>query len=174
MLRPLLVFVVLLLIGLTSYFGFKKANVAVRDQTEPQSLMTEAKATDILAEIKKSPLTLVNIWATWCDPCREEFPFILAMREKYKSRGLQVVFVSADFSSQRSEAFQFLKSNHVNFQTFHKNEEDLKFIETLYPQWSGAIPASLIFNQSGKLLDHWQGGATQEQFEAAIEKALKG
>src|SRR5262245_44367205 len=41
--------------------------------------------------------TLVNVWASWCGPCREEFPTLVALAERDRARGLRVLFVSADF-----------------------------------------------------------------------------
>ena len=161
-------------LALQSKFGsapvFTSENV-IQPQSDSSSFV-EIKSQGILEEIRKHPFTLINIWATWCEPCKEEFPILLELREKYLNEGLNVLLVSADFASQKNEALEFLNAQGVGFRTYHKDEEDTQFINTLYPQWSGAIPATLIFNQAGQLLEHWQGGATAEQFEAAIQTAL--
>src|SRR5687768_16609390 len=57
----------------------------------------------------KSPLVLVNFWATWCEPCKQEFPSILTLRERFSSRGLKVVFISIDEAAEREAAERFLK-----------------------------------------------------------------
>lgn len=135
--------------------------------------MIEASAQTIVNEVKKSKVTLVNIWATWCEPCRDEFPVLIEMRRKFQDRGLNVIFVSADFASQKNEAVAFLQQQGVDFTTYIKNEEDSQFITTLYPEWTGAIPATLIFDQNGAILNQWQGAASRDEFEAAIEAALE-
>src|SRR6185369_8806786 len=49
---------------------------------------------------ERGRVVLVNFWATWCVPCREEFPDLSRLQHKYRTRGLQVLGVSTDFASQ--------------------------------------------------------------------------
>jgi thiol-disulfide isomerase/thioredoxin len=137
-------------------------------------LFVDVKAQDVLAEIKKSKFTLVNIWATWCEPCREEFPVLVDLRKLYIAKGVQFLFVSADFTTQKNEALEFLQAHGVDFKSYHKSEEDAGFINALYPDWTGAIPATLIFDEHARLLKQWQGAATREEFESALHEVLGG
>jgi thiol-disulfide isomerase/thioredoxin len=165
--------IVLLVVAALAFLAFKilspKTPPAPRP---PSSSFAEAKAQDILAEVKKSKFTLVNIWASWCEPCREEFPVLVELRKKYLERGIQFLFISADFATQTDDALVFLKNHGVDFKTYHKSEDDAGFINTLYPQWTGAIPATLIFDQTGRLLKAWQGAASKDEFESTLHEVL--
>jgi thiol-disulfide isomerase/thioredoxin len=64
--------------------------------------LESATAERILMKVREPGATAVvmNIWATWCIPCREEFPDLMRVRREYERRGLRVVLVSADFPDQ--------------------------------------------------------------------------
>src|SRR5262245_33255733 len=75
-----------------------------------------ASATEILAAVRAPGAagTLVNMWATWCVPCREEFPDLLRLRSAYRERGLRVLLVSGDFDSERPQVEAFLREQGVD------------------------------------------------------------
>lgn len=58
---------------------------------------------------------LVNLWATWCPPCRAEMPFLQSLHEQYASRGLEVVGITSDGASARSSIDQFIAEAGVGF-----------------------------------------------------------
>src|SRR5207249_11424283 len=62
--------------------------------------------------------TLVNVWASWCMPCREEFPELMRVVREERDRGLRVLLVSADFDSAAARAF--LASQKIAFPTYIK------------------------------------------------------
>src|SRR5689334_11485648 len=57
---------------------------------------------------------LVNVWASWCDPCREELPDILRFHRDHRKDGLRLVLISADDASTRAEAARFLAAQGVD------------------------------------------------------------
>ena len=65
----------------------------------------------------KARAVLVNVWATWCDPCKEEMPDLLSIRTRLGPRGFALVLVSADFPDVKPEAEAFLRSQGVDFTT---------------------------------------------------------
>jgi thiol-disulfide isomerase/thioredoxin len=113
-------------------------------------------ATALHREIAKSKgkVVLVNVWATLCVPCVEEFPDLLQLRNNYERRGLEMLFVSADNPKRlRQDVYPFLKKMKVAFQTYIKRTRgDEAFINALSPTWSGALPATFVFDRSGKLI----------------------
>jgi len=117
-------------------------------------------------------VVLVNIWATWCVPCREEFPDLLRLREEFAPRGFELVLVSADFSAQLDNARSFLAEQGVDFETFHKRGRDQEFIDGLDPRWSGALPASLLIDRTGIQREFWEGKVTFEQLSPLVEALL--
>ena len=117
-------------------------------------------------------VVLVNVWATWCEPCRQEFPDLLQLRRALAARGLDLVLVSADFDSRLPQVRAFLAGQGVDFTTYLKNESDTAFIDGVDPAWSGSLPATFVYDRSGALRDFWEGPATYETLLAKVNKVL--
>jgi thiol-disulfide isomerase/thioredoxin len=114
---------------------------------------------------------LLNVWATWCGPCVEEFPDIVELKHKYQDQ-LAVVFISADFPEDRERAIEFLKEQNVDWETYLKAGKDEPFINALSSDWGGALPFTKIYSKSGKITAFWENKASYETFEKAILEAL--
>jgi len=116
---------------------------------------------------------LVNFWATWCEPCREEFPALVRLHDTYRAKGLSLVAISMDEPESVGDIEKFLKSQKANFGSYRHNFQDFgAFIDTVNPKWGGGIPASFLFDRSGKLIDSWQGATSYEELEAAVRPIL--
>jgi thiol-disulfide isomerase/thioredoxin len=116
--------------------------------------------------------TLVNVWATWCGPCREEFPDLVKIQRDYADSGLRVIFVSTDFPEEQEEARRFLARHGVSDTTLIKTGDDMHFIDTLAPRWTGALPATFIFDGSGRLKVFWEGRADYAKFQSRVQEVL--
>ena len=133
-----------------------------------------ATAEEILKDVKEADarVVLVNVWATWCPPCVEEFPDLMAVYNQYKDQGLKLVFISADSEGQADGAIAFLKAHGVDFPSYIKLKSDGAFINTLDPDWWGAIPATWLYDSEGNKRHFWLGKTSREQFEAKIRDVL--
>ena len=116
--------------------------------------------------------TLVNVWATWCAPCREEFPTIVSLAERHRDDGLRVLFVSADFEDRAHEARAFLAKHRAPGPWLVKTGPDMAFINGLDRRWSGALPVTLVYDSNGQPVEFWEGGADSARFEAAVAPLL--
>jgi thiol-disulfide isomerase/thioredoxin len=114
--------------------------------------------------------TLVNVWATWCVPCREEFPDLLRVGREYRARGLRLALVSTDFDSATARAF--LAAHGVTGRTYFKVGDDMGFINALDRRWSGSLPATLVYDRAGRLVSFWEGKAGYSRIEQAVRRAL--
>jgi len=119
-----------------------------------------------------SKVTLVNVWATWCEPCREEFPGLVKLARTYEQDGLRVVFVSADFTEALPEARTFLARQGVDWPTWYKTGGDQAFIDALDSKWTGALPGTFVYDAQGKLRDSWEGKATYAKMENSVRPVL--
>ncbi|MCB0407219.1 MAG: TlpA family protein disulfide reductase, partial [Bdellovibrionales bacterium] len=119
-------------------------------------------------------LTLVNFWATWCEPCKEEFPTLLKLRQKYQDKGLYVYFVSVDESKNIPHLENYLKSLHVDFPTGRPSgdEDGVKMISQLSPGWHGVIPTSLFFDAAGNLVQSYEGPLDFKDLEKIVTQLL--
>lgn len=145
------------------------------DSVAPGGLK-EISGQDLMTYIKeqKSPLVMVNFWASWCEPCKIEFPHIMKIRSLYQDKGLKVVFVSIDDVQDRQAAEEFLRAQGVDFTSFYKGKQTLKLVTDIYPNWTGSVPTTLLIGSDLKIVDAWEGDASFEEFEARIKRQLKG
>jgi len=129
----------------------------------------------LVQAIEKSqrPVTVVNIWATWCKPCVEEFPELVRLRSNFKDQGVEVLFVSANFKNSLPDVERFLEAHQVTWPSYLKDGPDDAFIEGFSPDWSGAIPATFVFNAQGALTGFHRGKGDYALFEQMIYEALE-
>jgi thiol-disulfide isomerase/thioredoxin len=117
--------------------------------------------------------TLINVWATWCQPCVEEFPDLVKLHRAYGDRGLRLVLVSADFDDQREAVLAFLRRQGASFPSYLKDQKDEDFIDGIDPRWSGALPASFVVDRTGAIVDFWEGKKNYAALEAKIAPLLR-
>lgn len=129
---------------------------------------------DSLLEINKGKVILVNLWATWCKPCTEEFPDILKLNNELKDKDFKLIFVSLDFGEDlKSQTKKFLKKMNVDFTTFYngfKKDEDL--INYMDKKWDGGIPGTFIYDKKGILRKTLIGKSNYEEFKEVVDKYL--
>jgi len=131
-------------------------------------------AAQLLARVQEpgSSATIVNVWATWCAPCREEFPELVRLANEHRAHGLRVLFVSTDFDDQQSAVRRFLARHGARAPWLIKTGKDMEFIDGLDPRWSGALPATIVYDAHGKPVTFWEGRADYARFEAAVAPLL--
>ena len=147
---------------------------------EPSSFsgpdLVPVTAADVNALVAGSDAAVVvlNVWATWCQPCREEFPDLLSLRQRYAADRLQLLLVSGDFEDQRPAVEAFLREHGVDFTTYLKTGKDMEFIDAIDPRWTGALPVTLVYNRDRT--DHLlhEGKATLADLERWVEQAASG
>jgi thiol-disulfide isomerase/thioredoxin len=119
----------------------------------------------------KKPV-VVNVWATWCLPCVEEFPEVLAWAREAQDKA-RVLFVSADFSQRRKLVVKFLQERGVDFVTYLKEGSDEEFIAVLSSQWTGALPATFVFAPGGQLVAFKEGKVTKGDLDRMLAQVPK-
>lgn len=148
------------------------ASVCAATGAEPE--LINADAEEILAAVRApgAKAVVVNAWATWCAPCVEEFPHFVEFYREHCDDGVRLLFVSADFSKQRDDALKFLKEQGVDFRSFHKKGDEDLFINTLNPDWSGALPATFIYDGEGNRVHFIEEPMDKAQLEALVAPLL--
>ena len=126
----------------------------------------------LLQQYKGKPL-LVTFWATWCEPCRDEYPMLNELARQYAPQGLKVVGVSLDQDGDLILMRRFLARYKPIFPNYRKKKgEEDAFVQAVLPGWNGSIPASFFYAKDGKQIGHLVGAGDRETYEAAIKMLL--
>lgn len=128
---------------------------------------------------KNAKFTLVDVWASWCIPCKENFPHLVEMNTKFADKGLSVASLSFDDPAepkQVKDAIEFLAAKKAVFPNYLLDEEQGVGYEKLN---IGAIPAVFIYGPDGKevkryTMDDPNNQFTYEQVEKDVVTLLDG
>ena len=134
----------------------------------------EAGTLKAILRKKRGKVVLINLWATWCVPCREEFPDLIRLYGKYQARGLELILISVDDAEQRAQVEAFLKENSVNFLTYISAEESYDaLIDFFAPDWIGGFPTTFVIDRKGRLTRSLVGGQDFQVFHKAVAPLLR-
>ena len=137
------------------------------------SQVDDAKLKEILKPKDGKPL-LVNFWATWCEPCREEFPDLVKIAGDYQGK-LDVVTVSLDDITEINTSVpQFLSEMKALMPTYLLvSEDESAVIGSISKEWSGGLPFTILYNEKGELLYFKQGKFKTIELREKIEDSAK-
>ena len=103
-------------------------------------------------------LRLINVWATWCGPCVNEFPSFVTINRMYRKRDFEFISISADNPKKKDKVLQALKDmKAANTNYLFSLDDKYKLIEAIDPNWTGALPYTLLVEPGGKIVYAKQG-----------------
>jgi len=112
---------------------------------------------------------VVNFWATWCAPCIKELPYFESINQR---EDVEVILVSLDFPKHKTKRLlPFVKKHKLKSKVVHLDDTNENYwINDIAPQWSGAIPATIIYKQ--KQRKFYEQSFTLEQLNSEIDSFL--
>ncbi len=124
---------------------------------------------------EKGRVVLLNFWATWCEPCREEFPSLSRLQKAYAAKGLTVLGVSTDLKSQAAQVEKFLAEQRPAFPNYLKKPggDDQDFIDAVDRSWGGELPFTVVYGRDGRKARVLSGKQAYGDFEREVAKLLK-
>jgi thiol-disulfide isomerase/thioredoxin len=102
-----------------------------------------------LTKLRGHPV-VVNVWGSWCGPCRQEFPYFQQASARF---GKRVAFVGIDAQDQLGAAKTFLAANPLPYPSYEAADTDAKAFFNIV-----GLPATVIYDSSGRLVHTSQGG----------------
>ncbi len=137
--------------------------------------MIDAQKFQKIIEQNRGKALLVNFWATWCEPCRDEYPMLNELAKQYAPKGLQVVGVSMDDDGDLILMRRFLARYKPIFPNYRKQAgAEAAFRESVLAGWTGTMPVSIFYAKDGRQAGHFIGEKSREQYEEAIRGLLAG
>ncbi len=121
-----------------------------------QATLKKMDETPFKLEDYKGKVILVNVWATWCGPCRQEIPELIDLQNSHQSKGFEIIGLNLDSSEDSNEIKTFEKEMKINY-LIARGEEKL-FGEFEKVSQRPAIPQSFLINRDGKLMGVFVGG----------------
>jgi len=143
--------------GCSIKWAEKEEHIAEADKewaTQPVTLDTidSAGIRDIIKN-NTDKLLLINVWATWCGPCVNEFPSLVAINRMYRQRDFQFISISADNPEKKDKVLKMLQSLHAANTNYLFNSDDkYKLIDAVDAKWSGSIPYTILVEPGGRII----------------------
>jgi thiol-disulfide isomerase/thioredoxin len=127
----------------------------------------------LLAKYKGKAL-VVNFWATWCEPCRDEYPMIVELAKEFKPQGVSVIGVDMDDESDMNLVRRFIARTQPPFPNYRQKPGiDLDaFYDGVNPEWKGTMPQTIFYGRDGQILGFFLGSRPQPVFEQAFRATL--
>jgi thiol-disulfide isomerase/thioredoxin len=115
---------------------------------------------------------VVNFWATWCAPCVKELPYFEKLNKEY-SQDVEVILVSLDFPSKyESKLKPYIKNKNLKSKVVALNDVDSNtWIPKVDESWTGAIPATVIFNKTERKF--YEQSFNYDELETEVKQFLK-
>lgn len=104
-------------------------------------------------ERRNDTLYVINFWASWCLPCREELPDFEKLDRTFPKKQVRVILVSLDMPDQlEARLIPFLEKNHISAEVLVLDDPDFNsWINEIDSTWGGGIPATLIYNKNNRV-----------------------
>ena len=125
---------------------------------------------DISLASMEGQVLLIDFWATWCPPCREEIPGFIELYDEYKDKGVSIVGISKD--SDEAAVKRFIQQQKINYPVIMSTRELQSEYENAIQQSIRSIPTTIIIDKAGEVASVYVGARPKGVFEQDIKKLL--
>lgn len=144
-----------------------------RVQAESLSALTRTQLPDLSGQLTSleqwhGNVVVVNFWASWCAPCRDEIPGLIRMQQKYAANGLQIVGIAVDSAAKSREAADEMK---ISYPVLVGGIETVDLTRRLGNK-VGALPYTVILSRRGLLVGTHLGILTEHELERLVRPLL--
>jgi thiol-disulfide isomerase/thioredoxin len=147
-------------------------NAATKAAIGPKITVLDLDGLKKLIQPGSKPL-MINFWATWCDPCREEFPDLVRLNQQYKGKIDFVTISLDDLADIDRDVPKFLTQMKADMPAYllHAADEDAA-ISLVSSEWGGNLPLTIIYRPNGETVYLRKGKVHIDDVTAALDKLL--
>ena len=118
----------------------------------------------------RGQVVVLDFWATYCPPCREEIPHLVRLQKQFGPKGLKVIGLNVGGEEDRPKVPEFVKLYGIQYQLADPDDETVR----LFLAQDDSIPQTFVLDRRGRLVRHFVGYDSEvaSELEAAIEQAL--
>ena len=129
----------------------------------------------LLARVRRSHAkgVVVNAWASWCGSCKADIPALLGLRKTFGA-DIDVLLVSVDEEASMPLAAELLRGFGAPAPSFIVDQPLQAFKAAINPRWPGMLPATFLFDPTGKLRYFWGGPVMEEEITSLLRRYLAG
>ncbi len=146
-------------------FLFLTANAFGQTGLAPDFTLKDLDGKDFSLSSLKGKVVILDFWAVYCPPCRDEIPSFINLYETYKEKGLEVIGVTVD--REASKVKTFMETNKISYPILFSSKEILEAYGGIQ-----AIPTTFIIDRNLKIVDKHVGFAEKSYFEEKIKPLL--
>lgn len=116
----------------------------------------------------RGSVVVVNFWATWCAPCREEIPILISLQDKYGAQGVQFVGIAID---QRDKVAAFAREFKINYVILLGGLESIDLARQVGNR-VGALPFTVVVDRNGRIVSRELGKVKEAELERLVLSLL--
>ena len=159
------------------------AGCSSSDSSQSSSKVKKASATEVAPAVRAAPSmtardidgnvrifsewigkqpVIINVWGTWCPPCRREIPAIIQLYKEYKPKGVEIVSMAVRDTPEKVR--QFTQQAGMDWVMVMRDDHVLQRLG-----YSGSVPTTIFFNKEGYEVQRFVGARSYDDFKAAFE-----
>ena len=145
-------------------------SVSVAAGASPRGSWTQLDGRRESLEDLRGQVVVLDFWATYCPPCREEIPHLVKLQKEFGARGLKVIGLNVGGAEDQPKVPEFVKLYGIQYQLAEPDDDTVR----LFFGEETAIPQTFVLDRRGRLVRHFVGydAEVARELEAAVAGAL--
>jgi thiol-disulfide isomerase/thioredoxin len=167
--------IILLLVVILLLPNKKNVNPVASKSAYDNIWVVDKEQLSDLINNRNERVLFVNVWATWCIPCIEEFPDLIKLHDTFSKKPVDFVSLNVNLLAEKdSLVVPFLEKNNSNLDVYMARDDDVNaLLDEMDKNWSGAVPVTFIFDKKGNRKVSIVGKRDYKFFKSSIDSLLK-